>query len=73
MAMGGVCITYTPRHDASTEAEVSALASVYKFVLFKSQASKGAPHDLTSNSTKECTARQDKKGMQNADVHRNGL
>src|SRR5215211_478384 len=40
-------LAYTPRPDASPESEVSALAVIYRFVLFDSQASKGGPHDLT--------------------------
>jgi hypothetical protein len=36
---------------------------------FNSQTSKGGPHALTSNSIKECTTRQDQKGMQDADLH----
>ena len=62
-------LAYTPRPDASPESEVSALAAIYKFVLFDSQASKGGPHDLTNHPTKECMTSQDKKGMQNADLH----
>jgi hypothetical protein len=38
---------------ATPEAEVSTLVAIFKFVLFDSQASKGGPHDLTNNSTKE--------------------
>jgi hypothetical protein len=34
-----------------------------------SQATKGGPYDLTNHPTKECMTSQDKKGMQNADVH----
>ncbi len=60
-------IAYTPRPDTTQEAELSALAAVYKFVL--SHTSKGGSHDLTDDPTKECTTRQDKKGMQNADLH----
>jgi hypothetical protein len=33
------CIQYTPRPDATPEAEISALAAVYRFVLFESNAS----------------------------------
>jgi hypothetical protein len=64
-----VRITYAPRPDATPEPELSVLAAVYKFVLFDSQANEGGPHDLTSDPTKECATRQDKKGMQNADLH----
>ena len=65
--MDSVRVTYAPRPDVTPEAELSALAAVYKFVL--SQTSKGGPHDLTDDMTKECTTRPDKKGMQNADLH----
>jgi hypothetical protein len=66
-------ITYTPSHEVTAEAELAALVATYKFVLFGSQASKGGPHDLTKNVTKECTTSPEKKGTDNADVHRNGL
>jgi hypothetical protein len=33
-------IVYTPRPDATSETEISALAVVYRFVLFESNASK---------------------------------
>jgi hypothetical protein len=41
-------ITYTPRPDATPEGEISALAAVYRFILFESRASKEAarPGDL---------------------------
>ena len=64
-------VIYRSRPDATPEAELGALTAIYKFVLFGSQASKGGPHDLTNDSTEECTTRQDKKGMQNADLHGN--
>jgi hypothetical protein len=64
-----VRITYAPRPDATPEVELSVLAAVYKFVLFDSQANEGGPHDLTSDPTKGCATRQDKKGMQNADLY----
>jgi hypothetical protein len=44
-------IVYTPRADAAPEAELDALAAVYKFVLFDSQANRGGSHDLTNDST----------------------
>jgi hypothetical protein len=62
-------VTYTPRPDVTPEAELSALAAVYKFVLFDSQASKGGLHDLTGDSIKECATRQDKKGRDSAHLH----
>jgi hypothetical protein len=39
----------------------------YAFELWHEK--KGEEYDLTKDSTKECTTRQDKKGMQNADLH----
>jgi hypothetical protein len=66
-------ISFTPSHEVTAEAELAALVAIYKFVLFDSQASKGGPDDLTQNVTKECTTRPEKKGTDNADVHRNGV
>jgi hypothetical protein len=66
-------IVYTPRADATPEAALDVLTAVYEFVLFDSQTKKGGPHDLTDNSAKECTTRQDQKGMQDADLHGHGL
>jgi hypothetical protein len=37
-------ITYTPHPNATPETELSALAAVYRFILFKSSASKEAAH-----------------------------
>jgi hypothetical protein len=48
-------IIYTPRPDATPQAELSALVAVYRYVLFNSQARKGDPHDLTNGSTIEVT------------------
>jgi len=62
-------IAYRTRNDATAEAELSILATVYKFVLFDSQASKGGLHDLTKHSTQECKTSQDKKGRDDADLH----
>ena len=62
-------ITYTPRPDATPETEVTTLAAIYKFVLFDSQTRRGGLHDLTDDSTKKQTTRQEKKGKENADVH----
>jgi hypothetical protein len=64
-------IVYQPREDATPEVELSALAAVYKFVVFDSQESKGGPNDLTKDMTKECTISQDKKGQDSADIYRN--
>ena len=48
-------ITYTPRADATPEAELSALAAIYTLVLSNSQAKRGGTHDLTNESIKvEC-------------------
>ena len=71
--MASLHITYTSSHEVTAEAELAALVAVYSFVLLNSQASKGGPDDLTQNVTKECTTRPEKKGTDNADVHRNGL
>jgi hypothetical protein len=65
-------ITVKPLLGNSPEAELDALAAVYRYVLFDSQASKGGPHDLTNNLTEEC-ARLDQKGKDNADVHGDGV
>jgi hypothetical protein len=58
-------LTYSPRPDTTPEAEVSALASVYRFLLLE----KGESNDLTGTSTKEWTTSQDTKGTENADIH----
>jgi hypothetical protein len=50
--MSNTHIVYTS-HSGTTEAELSALAAVYKFVLFDSQASKGGPHDVATNGRKQ--------------------
>jgi len=60
-------ITYTPRPDATPEAELSALAAVYRFLVLE----KGESDDLTGTSTKEWTTSQDKKGTAHADIHGN--
>jgi hypothetical protein len=51
--MGSPRITYVARPNATPEAELAVLASVYKFVLFDSQARRGGPHDLTNKTTTE--------------------
>jgi hypothetical protein len=47
--MADTTVTYAPRHDATPEAEISALASVYRFVLDAAQSKEGscpgAPED----------------------------
>jgi hypothetical protein len=62
-------ITYTPSDEVTAEAELAALVATYKFVLFGSQASKGGPHDLTTDPTKKQTTGPEKKGTDNADLH----
>ena len=42
--MDNPSLTYTPRPDTTPEAEVNALASVYRFLLLE----KGDHHDLTN-------------------------
>lgn len=45
--MDGVRVTYTPRPDATPEAELNALAQIYKFVLAKQEAAgRAAPNDV---------------------------
>ena len=39
-------LTYSPRPDTTAEAEVNALASVYRILLLE----KGGQHDLTHNA-----------------------
>jgi hypothetical protein len=52
--MDSTRITYAPRHDATPETEVSALASAYRFILFESYASKkGAPATVYDLDRKE--------------------
>ena len=46
-------ITYICRPDVTPQAELDALAAVYSFVLFDSQARRGGPHDLTNETTTE--------------------
>jgi hypothetical protein len=58
-------IIYTPR-SAPSEAELYALAAVYKLVLFGSQTRKGGPHDLANKATIETRdTKQDKEGHDN--------
>jgi hypothetical protein len=45
-------ITYTPRLDATPEAEQDALAEVFRFLLFESDASKRAARPTAPNETK---------------------
>jgi hypothetical protein len=62
-------IMYVPRPDATPESELNTLVAVYKLVLFDSQTRRGDLNDLTDNSTKKQTTRQEKKGKENADIH----
>jgi hypothetical protein len=69
--MGSPRITYVARPNATIDAELAVLASVYKFVLFDSQAKRGGTHDLTNGSTKNQITGPEKKGQDNADLHGN--
>jgi hypothetical protein len=52
-------LTYTPRPDTSPDAEVNALAFIYRFLLLE----KGDRHDLTSEAATQAEgANQDQKG-----------
>ena len=53
--MSSLRITYATRQDATPEVELNALAAVYRFVLFDSQAKRGDPHDLTNDPPSEMT------------------
>ena len=63
-------ISVTREYKESPEDCVRALGLLLQ-APFNSQTNRGGSHDLTGNSIKECTTRQDKKGMQNADLHGN--
>jgi hypothetical protein len=62
-------VVYRARDFAMPEAELSALAVIYRFVLFDSQAHKGGQDVLTKDSTQEGTAGQDMKGKGNANLY----
>ena len=64
-------VVYRPTESATPEAELSALAAIYTFVLFNSQAKRGGRNDLTNESTKKRTTGPGKKGKDNADIHGN--
>ena len=49
--MSGPAISYAPRPDVATEAEVSALANVYKFVLGRAK-KEAAPESRPDDGTK---------------------
>ena len=51
--MSSARIVYTPRSDATPEGEIAALASVYRFILFESSASKEAAHPGSPDDAKE--------------------
>jgi hypothetical protein len=51
-------IIYISRPDATPEAELDALATCYRYVLFDSQAKRGGPHDLTNKTTPEHVGKQ---------------
>jgi hypothetical protein len=60
--MDSPSLTYIPRPDASLDAEVNALASIYRFLLLE----KGDRHDLTSEAATQAEgANQGKKGTEN--------
>jgi hypothetical protein len=44
-------VTYAPRRNATPEAELEALAAIYRLCISKSQTSKRGLHDLTNHST----------------------
>jgi hypothetical protein len=46
-------VVYRARDFAMPEAELSALAVIYRFVLFDSQAIKGGPHDVAADWQKQ--------------------
>jgi hypothetical protein len=46
-------ITYAPRHDATSETELSALANAYRFILFESHTSKKGGPATVPDDTKE--------------------
>jgi hypothetical protein len=68
-SVGNPSVIYRPREDSNPQAELDALAAVYRYVLSHSEVRKGGPHDLTNHPTKECMTRLDKKGTGNADLH----
>jgi hypothetical protein len=60
--MDSPSLNYTPRPDTSPDAEVNALASIYRFLLLE----KGDRHDLTSEAATQAEgANQGKKGTEN--------
>jgi hypothetical protein len=67
--LGARDIVVKPLSGISPEQARDARARAWAFVFQCWHAKKGEQHDLTKDSTKECTTRPDKKGMQNADLH----
>ena len=60
--MDSPSLTYTPRPDTGPDAEVNALASIYRFLLLE----KGDRHELTREAVTQAEgANQDKKGTEN--------
>jgi hypothetical protein len=59
--MSGLAITYAPRSDATPEAEVSALADVYRIALGAKQRDrlldKGGPEDAKERSKDDSSAK----------------
>jgi hypothetical protein len=49
----GPRVVYRARDFAMPEAELSALAVIYRFVLFDSQASKGGTHEVATDWRKQ--------------------
>lgn len=52
-------ILYTPRGDATSEAELNALAAVYRFLILE----KGVANDLTNQTLARAGGVNDKKGQ----------
>jgi hypothetical protein len=46
-------IVYTPHPNTTMEAELNALANVYRYVLFDLKATRGGPRDLRNETTTE--------------------
>lgn len=57
--MSGAHIAYTPRPDATPEAELSALAAVYKFLVERKEAApESRPDDAKERSWNDSSAKQ---------------
>jgi hypothetical protein len=50
-------ITYTPSHEVTAEAELSTLASIYRFVLDCHAKKKAAPESRPDDARKDTDAR----------------